>query len=70
MSSVHGNVKHLPHNKQPQEDTFLTLGFIDNFSEIHGLPLPGRMPNLRYSNVVILLSYLSNLMFTKSMRKQ
>ena len=38
---------------------FLALGFIDNFSVIYGLPLPGRMRNHRDSNVVILPPYVS-----------
>ena len=59
-------ITRLPHNKWPQEDMFLALGFIDNFSEIHGVPLPGRIPNYQDSNVVSLLTYL-NLMCTKSM---
>ncbi|SMN01906.1 hypothetical protein SPONL_198 [uncultured Candidatus Thioglobus sp.] len=59
LPRVHGNVKRLPFNTRPPEDTFRTLGFIDNFSEIHGLPLPGRMPNHRDSDVVILPSDMS-----------
>ena len=35
---VHCNAKRLPQNM------FLALGIVDNSSEIHGLPLPGRMP--------------------------
>lgn len=59
LSRVHGNVKRLPPNTRPPEDTFRALGFIDNFSEIHGLPLPGRMPNHRDSDLVILPSDMS-----------
>lgn len=44
---IHGNTKRLPKNTRPKQDTFRALGFIDNMSEIHGLPLPGRMPNHR-----------------------
>ncbi len=56
---VHGNVKRLPSNTRPREDMYRALGFIDNFSEIHGLPLPGRMPNHRDSDLVILPSDMS-----------
>lgn len=59
LSRVHGNVKRLPPNTRPPEDTFRALGFIDNFSEIHGLPLPGRMPNHRDSDLVLLPSDMS-----------
>ena len=58
---VHGNSKRLPSNTRPQEDTFNALGFIDNISEIHGSPLPGRMPNHRNSDVVLLPSDISKL---------
>ena len=59
MSPCSWNVKRHPHNKRPQEDMFLALGFIDNFSEIYGLPLPGRKHNYRDSNVDILPPYIS-----------
>ena len=59
LPRVHGNVKRLPSNTRPPEDTFRALGFIDNFSEVHGLPLPGRMPNHRDSDLVILPSDMS-----------
>ena len=38
---------------------FLAHGFINNCSEIHGLPLSGRMPDHQDSNVVLLPSELS-----------
>ena len=59
VSRTHGNTKRLPKNTRPKQDTFRALGFIDNFSEIHGLPLPGRMPNHRDSDVVLLPSDMS-----------
>ena len=59
LPRVHGNMKRLPPNTRPPEDTFRALGFIDNFSEIHGLTLPGRMPNHRNSDFVVLPSGMS-----------
>ena len=52
LPRVHGNMKRLPPITRPPEDTFRALGF-DNFSEIHGLPLPGRMPTHRNSDLVL-----------------
>jgi hypothetical protein len=56
LPRVHGNMKRLPPNTRPPEDTIRALGFIDNFSEIHGIPLPGRMPNHQDSDLVLLPS--------------
>ena len=59
LPRVHGNSKRLPANTRPQVDTFHALGFIDNISEIHGSPLPGRMPNHRDLDIVLLPSDFS-----------
>ena len=56
---VHGNSKRLPSNTSSQEDVDCVLSFIDTTANVHGLPLPGRMPNHRDSDVLLLPSDMS-----------
>ena len=55
---VHGNTKRLPSNTSSQEHVDRVLAFIDTTANVHGLPLPGRMPNHRDSDVILLPSIL------------
>ena len=59
VQRVHGNTKRLPCNTSPQECTDHVLAFIDTTANVHGLPLPGRMPNHRDSDVILLPSDMS-----------
>jgi len=40
---IHGNANHAPSNLLPQPDVDRLIDFLENFTEIHGLPLPGGM---------------------------
>ena len=42
---LHGNTKRIPSNLLPHEDQERVTLFIQNFVEIHGLPMPGRIRN-------------------------
>ena len=59
VQRVHGNTKRLPSNTSLQKCIDRVLAFIDDTANVHGLPLPGRMPNHRDSNVVLLPSDMS-----------
>ena len=56
---VHGNYKCLPSNTSSQEKVDQVLAFIDTTASVHGLPLPGRMPNHRDSDIILLPSDMS-----------
>ena len=56
---VHGNTKRLPANTTSQEDMQQAITFIDNIAEVHGMPLPGRLPNHRNSDIMLLPSDMS-----------
>ena len=45
ISRMHGNTKRLPANTTSLERTKSIYNFIKNFSTIHALPLPGRLPH-------------------------
>lgn len=45
ISRMHGNTKRLPANTISLEWTKSIYNFIKNFSTIHALPLPGRLPH-------------------------
>lgn len=51
---VHGNTKRLPWNASSFHDKERAVVFIKNFSEIHALPLPGRMPKFNDYNIMLL----------------
>ena len=51
---VHGNTKRLPWNASLFHDKERAVTFIKNFSEIHALPLPGRMPKFNDYNIMLL----------------
>ena len=51
---VHGNTKRLPWNAFSFHDRERAVTFIKNFSEIHALPLPGRMPRFNDYNIMLL----------------
>ena len=53
---VHGNTKRFPSNTSSQEHVDRVLAFIDTTANVHGLPLPGRMPNHCDSDVILLPS--------------
>ncbi len=40
---LHGNTNHAPSNLLPQPDVDRLINFVENFVEIHGLPMPGGM---------------------------
>ena len=56
---VHGNSKRLPANTTSREDVHQAITFIDNIAEVHGVPLPGRLPNHRNSDITLLPSDMS-----------
>ena len=43
----HGNLKRLPKNTTPYEETSHITSFITNYARAHSLPLPGRVPGHR-----------------------
>ena len=56
----HGNTKRNPNNLLPQDDQEKVIQFIENFIEVHGLPMPGGMRD-GYREILLpsQLSYLS-----------
>ena len=52
---THGNTKRLPSNTLPFNVTESIVQFINNFAEIHALPLPGRIPGVMSDSKVLLL---------------
>ena len=59
VQRVHGNTKRLPSNTSSQVCVDRVLAFIDTTANVHGLPLPGRMPNHRDSDIILLPSDMS-----------
>ncbi len=52
---THGNVKRLPANTLPFDVTEDICQFIKNCAEVHGLPLPGRIPGVYNCEKALLL---------------
>ena len=50
---IHGNTKRTPHNATSQGHIEFLTQFVKNIGNIHGLPLPGRLPS--YEQKVLLL---------------
>jgi hypothetical protein len=51
---IHGNTNRLPWNASSFHDKKRAITFIKNYSEIHALPLPGRMPKFNDYSIMLL----------------
>ena len=51
---IHGNTRRRPWNASSLHNKEQAVALIKNFAEIHGLPLPGRMPKFHDYNIMLL----------------
>ena len=51
---IHGNTRRRPWTASSLHNKEQAVALIKNFAEIHGLPLPGRMPKFHDYNIVLL----------------
>jgi hypothetical protein len=56
---LHGNVKRSPWNAASLADKERAVQFINNYAEVHAIPLPGRMPKFYDYNVMLLPTSIS-----------
>ena len=59
MSRIHGNTKRLPPSTVPLSTTQAIVQFITNFSNVHALPLSGRLPGQSDNKALLLPTYVS-----------
>ena len=59
LQREHGNLHKAPHNCVPFDDVKDVISFVERHAEVHAMPLPGRLPNYKSDETLLLPSNTS-----------